>query len=269
MVINKVAENVFGAIGMICWAVEPIPQIWKSYRSKSTDGLSMWLVLTWGMSGTLRSIYLIVQNVNIPLILQPQIVSLLFAISWAQCLLYGHKWPLKRCVLGCAALIALSAGFEVAMIYVAKHLAMKGNTIPLKFFSITSSVITALGLLPQYWEIYKRKEVIGLSLAFMAVDIGGGVFSILSLVFKKKFDVLASLVFIIIVVMVTVIMIAALVLNPIARRKRAAQTSVEEVLTGSVLTSGIGGSDSPDKSDLEMGDKLPLGGNLAEAYSTC
>ena len=49
---------------------------------------------------------------------------------------------------------------------------------------------------PQYWEIYKRKEVIGLSLVFMAVDIGGGVFSILSLAFKEKFDVFASIVYV-------------------------------------------------------------------------
>lgn len=39
---------------------------------------------TWGISGTLRGIYLIVQNVNIPLIIQPHIISFLFAISWAQ-----------------------------------------------------------------------------------------------------------------------------------------------------------------------------------------
>jgi hypothetical protein len=34
--------------------------------------------------------------------------------------------------------------------------------------------------------------VIGISMAFMAVDISGGVFSILSLAFKEKFDVFAS-----------------------------------------------------------------------------
>jgi hypothetical protein len=45
---------------------------------------------------------------------------------------------------------------------------------------------------PQYWEIYKRKEVVGLSMVFMAVDISGGVFSILSLAFKENFDVFAS-----------------------------------------------------------------------------
>lgn len=85
--------------------------------------------------------------------------------------------------------------------------------MPLKFFSIASAVTIALGLLyvtypsvpgcltrsskcrPQYWEIYRRREVIGLSMTFMAVDISGGVFSILSLAFKEKFDVFASIVY--------------------------------------------------------------------------
>ena len=52
---------------------------------------------------------------------------------------------------------------------------------------------------PQYWEIYKRKEVIGLSMTFMAVDISGGVFSILSLAFKEEFDVFASITYAVVI----------------------------------------------------------------------
>ena len=52
---------------------------------------------------------------------------------------------------------------------------------------------------PQYWEIYRRKEVVGISMTFMAVDIGGGVFSILSLAFKDKFDAIASITYIVVI----------------------------------------------------------------------
>ena len=30
--------------GTVCWTVQLIPQVWKSWRAKSTDGLSHWLV---------------------------------------------------------------------------------------------------------------------------------------------------------------------------------------------------------------------------------
>ena len=31
-------------LGTICWTVQLIPQVWKSWRAKSTEGLSHWLV---------------------------------------------------------------------------------------------------------------------------------------------------------------------------------------------------------------------------------
>lgn len=54
----------------------------------------------------------------------------------------------------------------------------------------------------------------------------------------------------------TAIVIAALILNPIARRKRAARTpEVAEVQIVTVLTNGAGGSNSPERFDLELGDR--------------
>lgn len=44
---------------------------------------------------------------------------------------------------------------------------------------------------PQYWEIYKLRQVIGISLFFLSVDILGGVFSFLSLFFRSDLDIAA------------------------------------------------------------------------------
>ena len=53
---------------------------------------------------------------------------------------------------------------------------------------------------PQYYEIYKYKEVIGISLLFMTVDALGGVFNDLSLAFKGDFDVVAGITYSLVVV---------------------------------------------------------------------
>ena len=53
---------------------------------------------------------------------------------------------------------------------------------------------------PQYYEIYKYREVIGISIPFMVIDLLGGVFSDLSLVFKPKFDVIAGVAYSLVVV---------------------------------------------------------------------
>lgn len=52
-------------------------------------------------------------------------------------------------------------------------------------------IFRTAGKSPQYYEIYKYKAVIGISLIFMAVDALGGLFSDLSLAFKQDFDVIA------------------------------------------------------------------------------
>lgn len=53
---------------------------------------------------------------------------------------------------------------------------------------------------PQYIEIWKYKEVLGISVLFMVVDLMGGVFSDLSLAFKAEFDVIAGITYSLVVV---------------------------------------------------------------------
>ena len=53
---------------------------------------------------------------------------------------------------------------------------------------------------PQYYEIYKHKEVIGISIIFMFVDFLGGVFNDLSLAFKDHFDVIPAITYSLVVV---------------------------------------------------------------------
>lgn len=55
---------------------------------------------------------------------------------------------------------------------------------------------------PQYYEIHRYHEVKGISIPFMAIDLMGGVFSDLSLVFKAKFDVIAGVAYSLVVVCV-------------------------------------------------------------------
>jgi PQ loop repeat len=55
-------------------------------------------------------------------------------------------------------------------------------------------------LRPQFYEIYKYRAVFGISLTFMAIDCLGGIFSVLSLVFKHRFDAIAAVTYSLVVV---------------------------------------------------------------------
>ncbi|KAG8958273.1 hypothetical protein FRC03_009287 [Tulasnella sp. 419] len=220
MPVNEVAENVLGTIGTILWTIQLIPQVWKSWREKSTEGLSGLLMLIWSISAVFLGIYVIAEDVNIPLIIQPQLFGALAAVSWVQCLYYGEKRSFKICLLILFVYLAAFGGFEAGMTFVVRHALESGNKRVGQFFGIFSAVLISVGLIPQYIEIWKRKEVIGISMLFMLIDMSGGVFSVLSLVFRERFDVIAAITYIAVIVLDGVIVLAAIILNPRARRRR-------------------------------------------------
>lgn len=228
---NHVAENVLGTIGTILWTIQVIPQVIKSYRDKSTEGLSAWLMFLWAFSGLFLGVYVVVQNINIPLIIQPQLFTALAALSWAQCLYYGGKKTKLFAALSYLTFMSLFGGIQAGLVFAFKA---SRNERALQAFGILSAVIISVGLIPQYMEIWKRKEVLGISMLFMAVDMGGGLFSVLSLVFKPKFDGVAAATYLAVIILDGVIVVAALILNPRAKKRRDRQVSGTETL-GSVV----------------------------------
>jgi len=73
----------------------------------------------------------------------------------------------------------------------------------------------------------------------MAVDLLGGIFSILSLIFKNKFDVLAAVAYSLVVVMDGLVLVLAIILNP--RSKKAAQRGEQKSRTGASDSDDSGG----------------------------
>ncbi|TFK74939.1 hypothetical protein BDN72DRAFT_600522 [Pluteus cervinus] len=193
MIVNAVAENVLGTLGTICWTIQLIPQIWKSWRTKDVEGLSGSFVFMWGMAGVTLGVYNITQDLNIPLIAQPELFSFLALVSWGQCQYYGKHQSRTRALLTTIGVMLIFGGLQAGIVFAIRPVVHRGNNRPVQFFGILSAILISLALLPQYWEIFKHKEVIGISITFMIIDLLGGVFSVLSLVFKEKFDILAAI----------------------------------------------------------------------------
>jgi len=56
---------------------------------------------------------------------------------------------------------------------------------------------------------------------FMTIDMTGGIFSLLSLVFREEFDVIASITYACVIVLDGIVILCAIILNPRAKRRRA------------------------------------------------
>ncbi|KAJ9475770.1 putative membrane protein [Pseudozyma hubeiensis] len=217
---NAVAENVLGTIGTVLWSFQLVPQIIKSYRAKDTDGLSAYLLLIWVAGSIPQGTYLVVQNINIPLIIQPQLFSTFAIIAMAQCWRYSHQISTRKCIVGAVATGLIAGGCEVGFYFLCRLGESRGTTAATKTMGIVGAVLIVVGLVPQYYEIWRLKEVRGISLWFLAIDCAGGVFSLLSLVFKSSFDGIAAANYIGIVVLELGIFACYLVFNPRAARRR-------------------------------------------------
>lgn len=152
-----------------------------------------------------------------------------------KCLYYDQKRSRKAATLMAGSLILVMGALEVAMVFAIRP---SMNKRAITFFGVFASILIAIGLLPQYMEIIKRKEVVGISLIFLTIDILGGLFSDLSLVFRNHFDIVAAILYTLVIVslglffplvslmhtvhqvMDSVVLVAAVILNPRAEKRR-------------------------------------------------
>lgn len=117
-----------------------------------------------------------------------------------QCLYYDKGKSKKAAFLIASSVMVLVGALEVAMVFAIRP---SMNQRAITFFGVFASVLISVGLFPQYWEIFKRREVIGISIPFMIIDILGGLFSDLSLVFREEFDVIAAVAYTLVIVRVS------------------------------------------------------------------
>ncbi|TNY23940.1 PQ loop repeat-domain-containing protein [Rhodotorula diobovata] len=215
-------EQVFGWLGTILWCIQLVPQLWLNYRRKTTEGLAPLLYISWTLSGACLGIFAIVQNISVPIIVQPHCYGSLCAVIFCQMLYYDKKWRWYSACGAFAVYAVVCSGFEVGMVYASKYVEDHHHSDGLTMlWGILSDIFLAVGFLPQYVEIYKAREVYALSYLFLFMDSLGAVFSIMSLAFKDEFDGIAFAGYAVVLIFELVIFLLALILNPRARRLRA------------------------------------------------
>lgn len=92
---ENIWANVFGTITCVLWTIQLFPQIWHSYRRKSTDGLSVGLMALWFLAGVFLAPYTIYVNLSVPLIIQPHTLITLCIICILQNYWYQRSRPVS------------------------------------------------------------------------------------------------------------------------------------------------------------------------------
>ncbi|KAJ1921947.1 hypothetical protein H4219_000294 [Mycoemilia scoparia] len=144
--------------------------------------------------------FAVADHLTIGLVIQPQLFALFTLINIAQCYYYGYKWSIRFTVI-CGMLLSIAyAGLHIGIYFALKKPLDNGNTKAESAMGILPAVFIALGFFPEYYICIKEKSV-EMSNFFLALDISGGVFSTLSLAFDHTFNYVASIMYLIVVLL--------------------------------------------------------------------
>ncbi|KAI5458591.1 PQ loop repeat protein [Mariannaea sp. PMI_226] len=189
------AANVLGTLGAVCWSIQLIPQIVINYRRHNATGLQPSMMMLWAWAGVPLGVYNIVKGFNIALRIQPQILTVLSLITWIQCFYYERKWSVKRSLCVVAPVAAVMGGIQAGLIIALRIPQSHGTEWPMIIMAVLSAALLAAGVLCHYWDIWVHRTVRGISFIFVGIDAAGDVFSLVSIFFQPKLDVLGIVIY--------------------------------------------------------------------------
>lgn len=202
MIHNTTAENVLATIGTVLWCVQLVPQIIRNFKVKECTGLPPSMMFLWALSGVPFSIYFYGTDGSIPLRIQPVLFTLFCTISWGQTLFYPPvSMPVRKLCMLVASFCITSAAVMVGLILWLRPLYRRGIEWPMLVIGIIASVLLALGLVPPYFELSKRRgRVVGINFVFLSMDSLGALFSLLSIV-VGELDIMSMVLYAIVLAM--------------------------------------------------------------------
>lgn len=190
-----IAANILGTIGAVCWSIQLIPQIIINYRRHNTTGLQPSMMFLWACAGVPLGVYNIAGKFNIALQIQPQILTVLSLITWVQCGYYDRKWSLLKCGILIGTIGVIFGGIEAGLVFALKAAVRNHQHWAVTLMGVISTILLSAGVLRHYYDIYIHRTVRGISFIFVGIDAAGDVFSLISVFFQPKLDILGMVIY--------------------------------------------------------------------------
>lgn len=183
---TSAAANATGIVGTIFWCIQLVPQVIRNYRVKDCTGVPLPMMLLWFTLLVPFAIYFNVVDTTMPVRIQPELFMFFCGITFFQILYYPPiKIGFVRAAAVTGAITLVGAGVIAGCIVDMRpryHDAGSDNTWgPVLAVGVVATVMFILGLVPPYFELWKRGgEVVGINFIFLAMDSMGALFSVIS-----------------------------------------------------------------------------------------
>jgi hypothetical protein len=86
-------------------------------------------------------------------------------------------------------------GVQAGLIFAIQHAKSEGLHWPSILMAVASAALLAAGVLRHYVDVYVHRTVRGISFIFVGIDALGDLFSLVSVVFQPKLDVLGLVIY--------------------------------------------------------------------------
>ncbi|KAI8326216.1 hypothetical protein GQ54DRAFT_268202 [Martensiomyces pterosporus] len=191
---NKAANEACAWLGLVFWSFQLAPQ------GKSTEGLSVAMLYLWFTGNMLYGAYAVADKLYFGLVIQPQIFALFTLLNILQVYWYRYKWSMAKVAGSGALLCVFYVGLHIG-IWKADERAISHHQDGLvTFLGVLPAIFIAVGFFPEIYVCVKEQSV-EMSNFFLMLDIMGGVFSTISLAFDHTFDYVASITYLIVILL--------------------------------------------------------------------
>lgn len=86
-------------------------------------------------------------------------------------------------------------GIQAALIIALRVGHSRHTEWPITLMAVLSAVLLSAGVLRHYWDIWVHRTVRGISFIFVGIDAAGDVFSLISVLFEPKLDILGLIIY--------------------------------------------------------------------------
>ena len=152
-------------------------------------------MLLWAFAGVPLGVYNIVENFNVALQIQPQILTFLSLVTWAQCKYYSCGWPWPKTVGAVLPIALLMGGVEAGLIMALRRAEQDGVGWSPTLMAVLAALLLCAGVGRHYWDIWQTRTVRGISFLFVGIDAAGDLTSLVSVFFQPRMDVLGMVIY--------------------------------------------------------------------------
>jgi uncharacterized protein with PQ loop repeat len=220
---NSIASFAFGILSIIFYSVVYYPQFYVIYKTKKTDGISIWMLLMWGQADFMSLVGTIILNLELSLIIIGWYHAIVGLLMTVYTLLYEKDNKILK--------YSFVAIYYITNVSVCMYLTITmlynfeaGTTI-----GWISSILYIIGRFPQIYLNYRRKTTEGLSiLMYIFTILGNTCYLLATITFSLETEyILVNLPWIVMIV-VTVSMDFLVIFQSYYYKQKQMNSSIQQ-----------------------------------------